>query len=261
MSTFSVTTIPPATSTPQPQDGPATTTFLADPHVTSIYNQETDFWDLVLVAGFPLITTRNHIEGYEEFVQLIKYSCFEPSDVEGHRPAVWLYQPQYLHVTIATLQPLHRRRPHDETTNYIAMRRDYNDLIQRAQKSPSWPTQPLQLQLEKAQIGSKAGIFLWKDVSGSVQGMREALRQASSSSTPIHSIPNIIHSTFLRFAQVPQSRSAAQIQQEFSATVLPALPRLFPQPVVTGTIQLVCETTPYMHMEKTPESVVLSLEL
>jgi len=361
---------------------PSTTplSFVADPLVTSIYEGDEQFFDAVLVAGFPLWSKRtnhsdnvgqtdkgetNHGEeddtddakewekSYQEFLSLVQ-SCFDGVDEddddneeegveeEGKQQelsssSLFLYQSPYLHVTIATLYPLvhptrnsandfptiekqkkiqdyfqtlverasqpgqrrrRRRRRHgdhshdddnnnnNENNNHNNNDDDYDD-----DDSPRWPDRPLELQLERAQLGTHAGILLWKDVSGGISQLRTALRreqeqlrqelhqrekeqkgfETSSPSPddesqlpapqseeffPIHSIPDIVHTTFLRYTKedptmtkTKRTRTSEAVQKRFQERVLPQLSRLFPKPTSISKIHLVCERTPYMHFQ------------
>jgi hypothetical protein len=145
----------------------------------------------------------------------------------------------------------------------------------------------LQLQIDSAQVGAKAGILLWKDLSGGVAQMRTALReeeqhvqrkyqeqqqqqhddpiekqqqQQHSPFYQIHSIPNIIHTSFLRFSKEPQT-CGSRLQERFRESVVPQLPTLFPSPITVSSIYLVCECTPYLQFEKNAETVLMALPL
>mmetsp|Transcript_49039 Transcript_49039/g.140952 ORF Transcript_49039/g.140952 Transcript_49039/m.140952 type:complete len:259 (+) Transcript_49039:69-845(+) len=250
----------PAEISSKPKDGPATS-FYADPLVTSIYGRESDFIDLVLVAGFPLLKQPQHIEAYQSFLQLVK-TCLDPKDLKGLQPTAFLYDVPYLHVTIATLYPLQKRSSSSETV-YTSIQNYFLKLLQVASDLPDWPKQALQLEIDSTQLGAKAGILLWKELSGGLAAMRECLRvaedtliQKDEAPWKIHSIPGIIHTTFIRFSKEPETNGEA-LQASYQSKVIPAISSIFSEPVEVSEIHLVCETTPYMHMIKEEGRTVL----
>jgi hypothetical protein len=149
---------------------------------------------------------------------------------------VYLYPTDSLHITIATLYHVHKKhraRYYDELT------KRYVDLVKAASRpkclnrieggsSVQSPPQ-LKMQLELVQLGQKAGILLWNDKSGQINAMRDCLRKvAVERGIEIHSIPNIVHSTFLRFANEPMhSGSGEEVQQKFQSIVVPKANAMF----------------------------------
>jgi hypothetical protein len=250
----------------KPRDGPATS-FSADPLVLSIYEGERDFFDLVLVAGWPLFENEEERKGYLEFLHLVQ-GCFssDPQDeLEGDRPTVLLYEPPYLHVTIATFQPLEKQAK--EAHEYQTVKEYFLKLLQSASRLPEWPNEALQLQIESTQLGSKAGILLWKDLSGGVAKMRECLlaaeqeqQQRDKEAWTIHSIPAIIHSSFLRFFKEPKTNGEI-LQDKYQSKVIPALHKIFPNTIQVSKIHLVSEATPYMHLPKEGPHVLKTINL
>jgi hypothetical protein len=336
-----------------------------DPHDHEDNNDDS-FFDVVLVAGFPLWTTpRNNTKeededeqissyeaDYQRFLKLVQ-SCFDEKDEtdpmdtppgskeqetnESHtdvkdsqQPSpspLFLYQSQYLHVTIATMHPLMKKgtsHPHSsenmtepkQQQHYCVIQEYFQSLLRRASQSTLWPTRPFEFVLDRVQLGTHAGILLWKDLTGGIEQIRMALREAeaeelqqqqqqqqssscpSSLSTntttptqppffPIHSIPGIIHSTFLRFHSEPRM-CPTRVHERFARLVLPKLqlsspsslslnttrtssPQqrrtnhknhlLFSTPIVVSHIHLVCEEVPYMQFEKSSKTVLTTITL
>jgi hypothetical protein len=251
----------------RPRDGPATS-FEADPKVSSLFSKEDDYFGLVLVAGWP----PNPDVMDPPYSSLLDYirSCFLDSDVvsgDGDPPNVYLYPSKYLHVTVATLYPVEKRK---EGVDYDQLQSAYSFLVHAASQRPEWPTAPLQLQIESMQLGSKAGILLWKEVASGtcIQQMRRCLEQEARLQTmTIHSIPGIVHSTFLRFHKHIPAGEGIHIQERFQSLVVPRIQELFgddDDPIViieARTVKLVCETTPYMHIPDDDDHVVVTISL
>ena len=245
----------------KPRDGPATS-FYADPMVASIYQGESDYFDLVLPAGGPLLLEPEDLKSYADFVTLVQ-SCLDPEDLQGDQPTAYFYQPDYLHVTIATLYPIERQKA---SVDYDGIKEHFKRLLQAASQRPEWPQEPLELQIGSAQLGSKAGIILWREVTGGMANIRQCLvateKEQSDDNTPwkIHSIPGIIHTSFLRFASEPTTNGGT-LQEQFQQKVLPAIHGIFPRKVLVSKVHLVCETTPYMRVPMDDQHVVWATDL
>lgn len=288
----------------KPRDGPATV-FEVDPMVSDIFTcPDGDYFGLVLVTNWPISPLADIDGTYKEFLEAIK-SCFRPEDctvtpsgetvTEGNSstsqvslPAVYLYPTIYLHITLATfIRPTKicsDDRTSDEKGNNAetgsfsskeireAKTTEVLEILQMASELPGWPTGPLQLVVDKAQIGTRAGILLWKDLSGGVEAIRDCLRKASTdvgvATTPI--IPGIIHSTFLRFSATPQT-PGAEVQEAFQSKIQGKIGKEFfcktkadePSALIlrANTARLVCESTPYMHIPNDDEHVLWTSEL
>jgi hypothetical protein len=191
-------------------DGPSTS-FQADPVVASLYDKTDDYFGLVLVANWPPDLSKVNLS-YEWFLHSVR-KCFHEDDLAGETPSVYIYPTRFLHVTIATLYPVQKKQ---DGVDYSKIQKDWTQMVEAASKNSSWPREALKLRIETAQLGAKAGILLWKDITGGIQEMRNCLEQeASSRNMKIHNIPGIVHSTFLRFHNVPSKSSGEEIQTRF----------------------------------------------
>lgn len=298
----------------KPRDGPATV-FEADPMVSDIFTcRDGDYFGLVLVTNWPVSPLADMDGPYQHFLGAVK-SCFQTQDIAPSNdtrtssespsslPSVYLYPTIHLHITLATFVPPKKitgsgnsndaSGPADETNDKDlrnAKRAEALKLVRSASKLQGWPTKPLQLVVDSAQIGKRAGILLWKDLSGGVDAIRNCLRQAhgkananatanrTSSTSKLPSIPGIIHSTFLRFSSVPQT-PGEQVQEIFRSKIAGKLGTEFfsstnqdtdadadtaattPLVIQAKTVRLVLESTPYMHMPNDDEHVLWTTEL
>ena len=260
-----------------PDDGPAIT-FIRDPMVATLFTKEDDYFGLVLVAGWPVNQAMNL--AYNSFLRTVR-KCFHKSDLgnNGEKPPnVYLYPADCLHVTIATLYRVQRKQPNFDKDYYTGLTNKYVDLVKAASQRKKWPkyvirndrsSSPLNFQLESVQLGQNAGILLWKENSGCVNDMRMCIQEeAFHRGIEVHKVPNIIHSTFLRFGDVPtNSGSGDEIQQKFQKSVVPNVHQIF-SPICAPTdisawdgslCKLVCETTPYMHIPDDEDHVVMKI--
>ena len=141
-------------------------------------------------------------------------------------------------------------------------------LLKKASLQDEWPTKPLQLLIDSTQLGSKAGILLWKELTGGLAKMREMLesvvaqeeREGANIPWKIHSIPGIIHTTFLRFSREPKT-CGESVQRQYQANVVPIIHAIFPMVVSVPQVYLVCEATPFMHIPKDDNHVLWSTNL
>ena len=97
----------------------------------------------------------------------------------------------------------------------------WKSVLLQASASPDWPKRPLELELDSARIGNRAGILLWKERTGGLFQMRSCLEDAAAAvSNPEESlsfrfsqhlkIPNIVHTTFVRYRNVEDCASKSQ---------------------------------------------------
>jgi hypothetical protein len=278
----------PSTATRKPRDGPAAV-FEADPLVPDIFTGEDgDYFGLVLVTNWPVSPLDVMDDPYRRFLAAVR-SCFRDEDVspsDAHPaslPAVYLYPTEHLHVTLASFHRPTKVADSPELSGDAqrAKKRKALELVRSASKLPGWPKEPLRLVVDSAQIGTRAGILLWKDLSGGVDAIRNCLREAlddaggpAGGKPTDASIPGIIHSTFLRFTGVPEtpgedvqvafgSRGLAAPAEEYfrasggDATAATGAPLV----LRADTVRLVSESVPYMHLPNDDEHVLWTAEL
>lgn len=178
-------------------------------------------------------------------------------------PAVYLYPSCHLHITLATFAPPERKKKDGMTkADYEGFIADYVSLVQEASRRPNWPTGPIELVVESTQLGSKAGILLWKDISGGVTKIRQCLQETSlQRRMNICAVPGIIHSTFLRFSKCPATLGGT-IQERYQTNVVPQVRTIFgTTPFTTNSVKLAIESSPYMHIPDDQDHVALTIPL
>ena len=275
-------------SAARPRDPPATT-FEADPvldDITPVGDSTTTpispppptkpYFGLTLVTNWPP-PTKELVQPYNTFLQSIR-ECFDPSDLEGDAPSVYLYDGAYLHVTVATLHPVLPRRqllsepqgtPDNDPEYYENLEETWKNFVSSARSRSDWPTVPLRFEIDSCQIGTKAGILLWKETTGGLAQIRSCLKEEAAKtnvSSPrggggeirIHSIPPIVHSTFLRFRRAPLNTNGENVQSKMSAVVMPKLKDTFHYTIIARDVKLACERIPYMHITNHPEYILAS---
>lgn len=259
----------------KPKDS-AVTTFEKDPMVQRMIDltnglaSAEETFGLVLVSGW--VPPESVQSAYNQNFLPAVQKCFLESDwtppSPGKIPNVYLYPSKHLHVTISTLHAFWR--PVEDESKQKVLEAEWTDLVKAASKREDWPVRPLQLTLDTAQIGKKAGIMLWKDLSGGVDKMRICVQAEAQErerrliragiDPGTLSIPGIIHSTFLRFHEQPES-PGKDIQEQFEKTVKNNISTFFPEPITVSQVKLACERRPYMHIEEDGRHVLASFSL
>lgn len=185
---------------------------------------------IVLVANWP---NKNLSTPYrDKFLPKIK-TYFEPEDFDCDNnnndnsvriPAVYLYPPSTLHVTICTFHPF--TAPYndiissDQEESCFPSKEEFSamctEIMNASFARSDWPKKTFNLELNKVHVGVKAGILLWNE-NDAVNKMRQIIKEEYDSYTkkkettkdnsilPPLIIPGIIHTTFMRFGRKPKS--------------------------------------------------------
>jgi len=247
----------------RPRDGPATV-FEVDTVMTEILAwQRTNDFGLVLVVGWPP-NVHEMEQPYKELVNAMR-SCFDDADYERN---AYFYPLDSLHITVATLHAFTLET--SDAKERAILKQEWQRVLVAASRRPEWPKQPLKLEIDSCQIGSRAGIVLWKETTGGLERMRsciqqetlqrqEQLQQAGISVNTLR-IPAIVHSTVLRFTN-PIITDGQVVQERFRRNVLPRLSGIFNKPITATTAVLVCERTPYLHHPYDDRHAIKVIEL
>jgi len=176
----------------------------------------------------------------------------------------YVYPPTTLHCTVMTLRAF-TKGPMDAAARDAAVAL-WRPVLDKARASSHWPAaMPVRLLMKAPTLEGAAGIFRYDDVDGTIGKWRTALREAileagglaaegggdrshckplegaPEGEVPPH-LPDIVHSTALRWAAEPDDREAAaaaftRVAQSWSPVEVSA-------PHATA----VFETVPFMHM-------------
>ena len=261
MSGSSTSTSP---SSSRPRDGPSTL-FEVDPDMEEILRSQKgdmDEFGLVVVIGWP--PNRDEIEApYAAFVKSIR-SCFDHDDEEN----AYIYPLNALHITVATFHHFSLRTRDPELRSILE--REWRQVALAASKRPEWPKYPLKLEIDSCQIGTRAGILLWRETTGGLDNMRSCLAQETSARQSLFlkaglnvdtlMIPGIVHSSILRYPS-PIKTNGELVQERLRKNVLPRLKEVFSKPMTASTAVLVCERTPYLHLPYDDRHVLETFEL
>lgn len=210
-----------------------------------------DLCGMVLVCSWPM--PPDVLQAYERF----------RADLAAAMPSeAYVYPGSTLHCTVMTLRAF-TAGPMDEAVRRT-MRGLWSPVLRAARAMEAWPAGPFSLRLGPPTLEGAAGIFRYEDVDGAVGRMRGCLREAVraaggcaaegldwSQAMPLPGtpegqiapqVPNIVHSTVLRWIAEPPDREAAKVA--FDGVAKSWQPVNITVPRVTA----VWEDVPYMHI-------------
>lgn len=229
-------------------------------------NPSNDLFGIVLVANWP--PRDSFVEPYEKLIHNIQ-DCFDPQDHmvdnDDGVPAVYIYPPRTLHITIATFTPFFTSNLEPCAKKKELYARTCTEIINRCHSRQDWPKDPFTVEIETAQIGSKAGILLWNNPDQKVEKIRRIVKEEYDfmlEEDPVALnrqeivIPNIIHSTFLRFGRIPVTKGE-DVQKRFQ-DVIGGIQESFGK-ITVDSMRLAVERIPYMHIPCDDRHVLVSL--
>ena len=212
-----------------------------------------EFCGAVLICSWPM--PADVVEAYEVFAAKLRQAL----------PAgAYVYPASTLHCTVLTIRAFPAGPLDAESRKKLA--KAWTAVLEAAQKSPGWPTGKFKLRMGRPTLEGAAGIFRYEDCDGAVAKMRDCLHEAirdfggaavigggdkslgkpiagfSLPGDPAPHIPDIVHSTAVRWATEPANRPAAlEAFKEAAATWCPL-------EINVKGCKAVFESTPFMHM-------------
>lgn len=216
---------------------------------------EGEFNGLLLAASWPMPAA----------VQA-QYEAFRATLCATLPEGAYCYPASTLHCTVATLRAF-TGGPLDATSLDAAHTR-WLPVLDMARSSSEWPTGSFKVRMGTPTLEGAAGIFRYEDVDGAIEKMRACLREAivahgglaaegggdrskakpiagTPAGEPAPHIPDIVHSTAVRWASEPPDRAKAKAAFDKAAATWAPI-----EIVVTGAAA-VDETAPYMHIPLT----------
>lgn len=177
-------------------------------------------------------------------------------------PQAYVYPAQTLHCTILTMRSF-IGGPMSSAVLGDTLKR-WEAVLTAARVSEKWPSGPFRIRLAPPSLEGSAGIFRGEDCDGAIAKMRECLQEAISAaggsaaigddrsggqalpgshpSEPVPHVPNIVHSTALRWTSEPPDRAMAHEVFERVAA------QWKPVEVTVPCARAVLEDVPYMHI-------------
>lgn len=210
----------------------------------------TEFTGLVLICSWPM--PKEVVEQYATFSEMLRQQL---------PPEAYVYPASTLHCTICTMRPF-TAGPVDAATK-ATLQRIWEPILDAARTMDGWPTQPFRLRMNAPTLEGSTAIFRFEDSDGAISKMRAALKEAISMaggsaaegagdrslsyapdgvSSVEHEIgphiPDIVHSTAVRWAAEPADREVA------ASTFAKAAETWAPVEVVVQSAKAVFEDIP-----------------
>lgn len=225
--------------------------------------------DVSRAFGLPLVAAWRSFppsmeSAYQKIVNRVA-PCFDSTT--GHEtggrckdaePEAHIYPFQDLHVTIATFRSLLANPPCPSNADDAERIKAFCvKVAERSTKRDGWPIggsnspKILRLRPKEMRLGKTNAYILWEETTGNLEAMRHCLAREMESHQPSDldpalswSVPNIVHSTFMRFWGCPSNPQL--IRELFDGNDL--VDMLPAEVVVETNIKLACETVPCMHI-------------
>lgn len=190
------------------------------------------------------------------------YEAFAASLKEAMPAEAYIYPASTLHCTVLTLRAF-PGGPLDANAR-AALIAAWRPVLAAARADAAWPSGEFMLRMGAPTLEGAAGIFRYEDCDGAIGKMRQCLLRAITASggapaigggdrsqakplptfamEPAPHIPDIVHSTALRWVAEPADQAAAHAA--FSRVAA----QWTPVEITVRGARAVLESTPFMHM-------------
>ena len=197
--------------------------------------QAEETYGLIVCALFHRPKPVSFASFYQRFTEQLRHS-FD----DDEKQSVYIYPIAHLHITIATLISFKHLRPEspDECTRY--WRACFEKLKQTSQNKS------IVLTLASIELSVAAGYFQFNDATNGFGRLRQSIRERcvpAEGQAPLN-IPNIVHTSFLRFIKKP--KEPRQLEEKFHRIARECFE---PIRLDVDELCLALESRPYMHID------------
>lgn len=181
-------------------------------------------------------------------------------------PEAHIYPFPDLHVTIATFRTLFDPAP-ASTELAEDIKAFCTKVVHNSTKRDAWPEgsggskMKLRLRPKEVRLGKTNAIILWEETTGNLDAMRLCIKEemeaqqgasdAGDLSGITLAVPDIVHSTFVRFWKSPSNQEI--LKHTFEQPLLDALPIEID---LDANVKLAVENTPCMHIDDDETHVI-----
>ncbi|CAF0776393.1 unnamed protein product [Didymodactylos carnosus] len=235
--------------------------FQTDPYIEKLaVNEKEETFGLIICALFHAPQPRTLDLFYNRL-----FHEFNSVLDDDEKQSIYLYPNYALHITIATLinfKTMTGLKNEEERKSMIDHWSDKSKLM----KARMSQIKSFYIEINSIQLSPAAGYIQYSDASDNqIQQLRDYIKQTciidndnEQLSSRVH-IPDIIHTTFLRFKQ-----NTIKNSQTFIEKFQTINNRLKEQPIITIEIDeicIACETHPYMHIPNDSDHVLKHIHL
>jgi hypothetical protein len=222
-----------------------------------------EFCGLVLICNWPT----------SEEVQA-RYASLRGALAQQLPASAYLYPPATLHCTVCTLRAFPTGALDAGARADRAGR--WTPILDAARASERWPKASFRLRMNAPTLDGAAGIIRYEDVDGAIGAMRDCMREAISAAgglaaegggdrtlcrppdgspegEPAPHLPDIVHSTALRWAAEPSDEEYAAAQDAFAKVAADWEP--LPITIDLNGVVAVFEDIPFMHIPHDEERI------
>jgi hypothetical protein len=213
--------------------------FEADPIVGQISrNEQKETFGLIICALFHQPKPIAFTDFYHQLTQQLKTSF-----TDDEKQAIYIYPIPHLHITIGTLYNFKHAWPESPEKCLQYWKECFKRLKQTSKN------QSFRLILDTINLSKAAGFFQFKDETNGIGNIRQSIREICKpeDGQPAISVPNIVHSSFLRFIKKPQDPE--KFEEKFHRIANEILAKTNTISFEINEICLAFEARPYMHID------------
>jgi hypothetical protein len=212
--------------------------FEVDPIIEQISRNElNETFGLIICAIFHQPKPIQFADFYHQLIQQLKTNF-----TDDEKQAIYLYPIAHLHITISTLYNFKHPKPESPEKCLQHWKECFKRLKQTSKN------QSIILTLDTINLSKAAGYFQFKDEINGFENIRQSIREICKPEDGQSAItmPNIVHTTFLRFAKKPQD--PAKFEEKFHRICKEIFAKTSGILFEIDEICLAFEALPYMHI-------------
>ena len=213
--------------------------FETDPLIEQISRKETkETFGLIICALFHQPKPIQFADFYHQLIQQLQTSFND-----DEKQSVYLYPIDHLHITITTLFSFKHTWPESPDKCLKYWKECFNKLKQTSKN------QSITLTLNSIELSAAAGYFQFTDKNNSIGYLRQSIKNicVPDDEQPSIHIPNIIHTSFVRFIKKPNDPIG--FEEKFRRICKEMFEKSKELRFEIDEVCLAFETRPYMHIK------------
>jgi hypothetical protein len=213
--------------------------FETDPLIEQISrNEKKETFGLIICALFHQPKPIEFADFYHQLIQNLQNNF-----TDDEKQSIYLYPIAHLHITITTLFSFKHPWP-ESPEKCLQHWKDCFTQLKQTSKKKSFI-----LTLNAIHLSNAAGYFQFKDENNAIENLRQSIRTICipEDGQPLLNIPNIVHTSFLRFIKKPND--PIKFEEKFHRICKEIFDKTNEIHFDIDEICLAFETRPYMHIE------------
>jgi hypothetical protein len=213
--------------------------FEIDPLIEEIScNKKKETFGLIICALFHQSKPISFANFYHELIQELQNNF-----TDDEKQSIYIYPIAHLHITISTLFNFKDPWPESPEKCLQYWKECFIKLKQTSKN------QSIVLTCDTIRLSKAAGYFQFKDKNNGIENLRQSIRDICipEEGQPSLIIPNIIHTTFVRFIKKPND--PIKFEEKFHRICKEMLKKINEIRLEVDEVCLAFEAHPYMHIE------------